>query len=62
MRQLLQNLIGNAIKFRRPGVAPRVEVTAGPAPRGDAEDVVWELRVALTQYCCFRRMHRLDSR
>jgi PAS domain S-box-containing protein len=46
MRQLLQNLIGNAIKFRRPGVAPRVEVTAGPAPRGEAEDVVWELRVA----------------
>jgi PAS domain S-box-containing protein len=46
MRQLLQNLIGNAIKFRRPGVAPRVEVTAGPAPRGDADDVVWELRVA----------------
>jgi PAS domain S-box-containing protein len=46
MRQLLQNLIGNAIKFRRPGVPPRVEVTAGPAPRGDADDVVWELRVA----------------
>jgi light-regulated signal transduction histidine kinase (bacteriophytochrome) len=46
MRQLLQNLIGNAIKFRRPGVAPRVEVTARPAPRGDADDTLWELRVA----------------
>jgi PAS domain S-box-containing protein len=46
MRQLLQNLIGNAIKFRQPGVPPRVEVSARPAPRGDAEDVVWELRVA----------------
>ncbi len=46
MRQLLQNLIGNAIKFRRPGIAPRVAVTASPAPRGDADDVVWELRVA----------------
>src|SRR5687768_3272900 len=46
MRQLLQNLIGNAIKFRRPGIPPRVVVSASPAPRGDAEDVVWELRVA----------------
>ncbi len=46
MRQLLQNLIGNAIKFRRPGVAPHVVVTASPAPRGDADDIVWELRVA----------------
>jgi signal transduction histidine kinase len=46
MRQLLQNLIGNAIKFRRPGVAPRVEVSATPAPRADAEDILWELRIA----------------
>jgi PAS domain S-box-containing protein len=46
MRQLLQNLIGNAIKFRRPGLAPRVEVTAGPAPRVDVDEIVWELRVA----------------
>jgi PAS domain S-box-containing protein len=46
MRQLLQNLIGNALKFRRHGVAPRVVVSARPAPRGDADDMVWELRVA----------------
>lgn len=26
MRQLLQNLIGNALKFHRPDVAPRVEI------------------------------------
>jgi signal transduction histidine kinase len=46
MRQLLQNLIGNAIKFRRPGVAPHVVVSAAPSPRGDADpDVLWELRV-----------------
>jgi PAS domain S-box-containing protein len=28
MRQLLQNLIGNALKFHRPGVSPLVHVTA----------------------------------
>jgi signal transduction histidine kinase len=41
---LWQNLVGNAIKFRRPGVAPRVEVTAvrGTSEAGD----VWELAVA----------------
>jgi two-component system, NtrC family, sensor kinase len=32
MRQLLQNLIGNALKFRRPGLAPRVDVDATVEP------------------------------
>ncbi len=32
MRQLLQNLIANAIKFHRPGVAPEVLVREAPAP------------------------------
>lgn len=31
MRQLLQNLIGNALKFHRPDVAPLVRVGAAPA-------------------------------
>jgi PAS domain S-box-containing protein len=44
MRQLLQNLIGNAIKFRRPGVPPRVRVSAAPLADGDGD--AWELRVA----------------
>ncbi|MBZ5709243.1 ATP-binding protein [Nannocystis pusilla] len=35
MRQLLQNLIGNALKFTRPDVRPVVEVTSEPLP--DAE-------------------------
>ncbi|MEQ8784967.1 MAG: PAS domain S-box protein [Pirellulaceae bacterium] len=30
MRQLFQNLIGNALKYRRPGVASRVKVAARP--------------------------------
>jgi PAS domain S-box-containing protein len=46
MRQLLQNLIGNAIKFRRPGVPPRVTVSATLLPRVDGDADVWELRVA----------------
>jgi signal transduction histidine kinase len=32
MRQLMQNLIGNALKFRRPDVEPRVKVSARVAP------------------------------
>jgi signal transduction histidine kinase len=32
MRQLLQNLIGNALKFHRPGVPPNVRVTGRVAP------------------------------
>ncbi|MCY1065093.1 ATP-binding protein [Nannocystis sp. RBIL2] len=35
MRQLLQNLIGNALKFTRPDVKPVVEVTAEPASAAD---------------------------
>lgn len=31
LRQLMQNLIGNALKYRQPGVPPRVKVYAVPA-------------------------------
>ncbi|MBW3662861.1 MAG: hypothetical protein KY469_07150 [Actinobacteria bacterium] len=32
MRQLLLNLVGNSIKYRRPDAPPRVEIAAEPAP------------------------------
>ena len=35
MRQLFQNLIGNAIKYRRPGVPPVVSVTTSDAAAGE---------------------------
>ena len=45
LRQLFQNLISNAIKFRREGVPPEVEIRAerGPAPDGvvSAPDTPW---------------------
>jgi light-regulated signal transduction histidine kinase (bacteriophytochrome) len=40
MQSLLQNLVGNALKYRREGVAPRIVVSAAEA--GEA----WEFRVA----------------
>jgi len=41
MQQLFQNLIGNALKYHRAGVPPRVEVSARPLREG-----FWEITVA----------------
>jgi light-regulated signal transduction histidine kinase (bacteriophytochrome) len=38
MRQLFQNLIANALKFRRPDAAPRVEVTSQDSTGDDREN------------------------
>ncbi|MFO1497251.1 MAG: ATP-binding protein [Verrucomicrobiota bacterium] len=53
MRQLLQNLIGNALKFNRPGQVPQIKITghilqetAPDAPRNAPPHQVLELRVA----------------
>jgi PAS domain S-box-containing protein len=45
MRQLFQNLIGNALKFSREGVPPVVEVSASKL-EGDHESPRWRLVVA----------------
>lgn len=39
LRILLQNLIHNAVAYRRPGVVPRIQVTAGAVPDGVAVQV-----------------------
>ncbi|BBZ04522.1 histidine kinase [Mycolicibacterium chitae] len=44
LTMLFQNLIGNAMKFRRPEVPPRVVVECGPAPESFGEG--WLIRVA----------------
>jgi signal transduction histidine kinase len=40
MRQLLQNLIGNALKFQRPGIPARIEITSVSAGLGRVQIMV----------------------
>ncbi len=44
MRQLFQNLISNALKFRRPDVTPHIRITAERI--GSADDETWSISVA----------------
>jgi signal transduction histidine kinase len=39
MHQLLQNLLGNALKFHRPGVPPDVRVSSRAIPGGDQFEI-----------------------
>ncbi|MER7680717.1 ATP-binding protein [Streptomyces sp. NPDC096934] len=63
---LWQNLIGNAVKFRRPGTAPHIHVTA------QREDVLWRFTVtddgigiapefAEKVFVIFQRLHTKDT-
>jgi signal transduction histidine kinase len=65
-----QNLIGNAVKFRREGVAPRIVIDCFERVRGD--DVEWELTVtdngigipqefADKVFVIFQRLHGRDA-
>ncbi|MBM3847149.1 MAG: HAMP domain-containing protein [Verrucomicrobia bacterium] len=40
---VFQNLIGNAIKFRKPGTSPRIEITCVPAPENPG--AFWRVEV-----------------
>ena len=62
MRQLFQNLIGNALKFRRPDVTPMVRVTAsrqGPSWRIVVQDngIGFEQQYADKIFTVFQRLH-----
>ncbi|MFF3617009.1 CHASE3 domain-containing protein [Streptomyces sp. NPDC002580] len=66
MGMLWQNLIGNAVKFRRPGTAPHIHVTA------QRDDALWRFTVtddgigiapefAEKVFVIFQRLHTKDS-
>lgn len=66
MRQLFQNLIGNAIKYRRPGVAPRIEVSMAVESgqlRGDVSDngIGIPPEMAAKVFKVFERLHTAEE-
>jgi light-regulated signal transduction histidine kinase (bacteriophytochrome) len=70
LEQLFQNLLGNALKYRRPAVPARIHVSAERRLRGDAAE--WEFTVADNGiglemvhaeriFQIFQRLHRDDD-
>ncbi|WP_230976558.1 sensor histidine kinase [Georgenia wutianyii] len=64
--QLLQNLVGNAVKFRRPDMAPRVHVTAERVGedwefRCSDNGIGIEPRHAERVFAIFQRLHAKDA-
>lgn len=66
LTQLFQNLIGNAIKFRRPGISPRIAVQA----RRQGEDYLFSITddgIGIPMeyqeqiFTLFRRLHKGDA-
>jgi PAS domain S-box-containing protein len=61
MRQLLQNLVGNGLKFHKPGVPPRVEVSGDS--NGNAQIVVSDNGIGFDEkygeriFTMFERLH-----
>ena len=67
MRQLLQNLISNALKFRRPDRAPRIELRSAVAAGGGVDISVrdngigFEQRFAEQIFEPFRRLNAVSA-
>ncbi len=71
MRQLLQNLIGNALKFRHEGVSPSVSISAATVEEADGRELVelhvadagigFEERHAERIFAPFQRLHGQDA-
>lgn len=49
MRQLLQNLIGNALKYHKAGLPPAVYLSSQPNENGDWEISVWDNGIGLDE-------------
>jgi light-regulated signal transduction histidine kinase (bacteriophytochrome) len=67
MRQLFQNLIGNALKFHRPGIAPRVTISGEIRSNGEAivsvEDngIGFDEQFSNQLFKPFRRLHGMSE-
>ena len=63
IRQLLQNLVGNALKFHRPGVPPQINISFRPASGDTIQLVVedngigFDMLLAGQLFQPFRRLH-----
>ena len=63
MRQLLQNLIGNALKFRKADVAPLLKITANASTKGKIELVIADNGIGFDNqfkdqiFTIFQRLH-----